>query len=236
MKYLLIISLTLIIIVSCKKEPSKKAFLYGRLIDNCEGTPVANQQLDFYRNFKESNSWLISDTEELFLESTTTNADGYFYFSGEDYTSNGTPYIQGGSVRLPNGTRLVNGNLGEGKNTEFPENSNKNVGDLLLNGMSIDLNFRIADHNGAIYYDSVRVIGLGGDIITLTTPSADYFEQSSITNLMTINYTLASQEGHTQYNFNPIMYFYYNGAMNTKEVGYYYFDQCSTTGNIVFDF
>lgn len=237
MKHLLIILLALTVITSCQKDPAKKAFLYGRLIDNCNGSPVANQELDFYRNFKESNSWLISDTEEMFLESTTTTDDGYFYFSGEGYTSNGTPYIQGSSIRLPDGTRIANGNLGEGKNTENPENSNKNLDDLLLNGMLIDLDFKISNANGAVIYDSVIVYGLNDTGYSLTNTTDNYFT-TTVSDLPLMSKTFLSDfyEEHTKYYVAPIMYFYINGSMHTKEVEYFYFDQCTALADIVFEF
>ena len=75
-----------------------------------------------------------------------------------------------------------------------------------------------------------------GEGVILNVSTLGYFEQSATIELMSTNFTLESLEGHMQYNFNPIMYFYRNGDMATKEVGYYYFDQCTASADIVFEF
>ena len=126
--------------ISCKKDPTKKAFLYGRLIDNCNGSPVANQELHFYKNFQAGGASVFSlDKKQQLLESTSTDEDGYFYFSGEDYTSKTTNHYDNSSIRIPStNVRIANGNLGKHHKAEGSDYSHQNVGDLILNGMKTD--------------------------------------------------------------------------------------------------
>ena len=237
MKHLLIILLGLIIVTSCKKDPSKKAFLMGRLIDNCDGIPVSNQTLYFYQNFTQAANWIQQDKPEALLEEVTTNENGYFYFTGEDYTKKNTSSIYNSSIRLTDGTKLVEGILGEGKGIQDGDSYIKDVGDLLLNGMSIDLDVKLSSLNGITPYDSVVVYGLNNDGITLSTPVNNYFSTTANSvQLSKKNYWVNTDEGYGKYSLYISMYYYYNGTLNTTEGQYYYLDPCATSGSVVFDF
>ena len=163
MKTLFYISIVLLTAIACKKE--NKAFLTGRLIDSCNGQPVANETINFYRNFKEGVNWLQPDTDAEILETTITNSEGYFFFYGEDYTNKNTIHYPNSSVRSSNGRLLVTGTLGEGKGDPDGTVVHGDVGDILLNGMSVDLSLKVATHNTAgTYYDSVKLFSSYYDV------------------------------------------------------------------------
>lgn len=166
MKHLLIIILAFTITVSCKKDPTKKSFLYGRLIDNCNGIPVANEPLYFYQNFTPAANWLQQDKQEALLEEVMTDENGNFYFSGKDYNKKNTSGIYNSSIRLADGRVLVNGILGEGNGINEGDSYIKNVGDLQKNGMTLDLDVKISNLNGNTPYDSVTVY-LNETVLTL---------------------------------------------------------------------
>ncbi len=239
MKQLIFIALGLIIIISCKKDPSKKAFLMGRLIDNCNGNPVKNEAVYFYQNFTKAQDWFHDDTPEKLLEITNTDENGYFYFTGKDYTNKNTSSIYNSSIRLENGTKLVEGNLGEGKAANNGDSYIKDVGDIIKNGMNINLNVKISSLNNITNYDSVRVFGLSNDgtVVSLTNANNNYFSTSiNSLNLNLKNYWAPTDDFYGKYSVLLTMYFYLNGDMNTKEVKYYFFTPCITYGEIVFNF
>lgn len=152
------ITLFLIIaIIGCKKNTSK-AFLTGRLIDNCSGNPVPNTVLYFYQDFKEAPNWLSSDTPESLLETATTNSEGYFYFWGDDYTTNNTNSIYSASIRINDETEIVEGILGEGKGHMEGDVSNKDVGDIYFEGMDVNINLHIPISNNTNQFDSITIV------------------------------------------------------------------------------
>lgn len=237
MKHLFIILFIPIAILSCKKEPIEKSFLYGRLIDNCNGNPVANQKVDFYQNFKKSsNPFLVPNTEELLLETVTTDDDGNFYFLGEDYMKETNSAYPNSSIRLNNTNILIaDGSLGKHYKAEAGIYSHQNVGDLLLDGMEIGLNIQIANHDNSVYFDSVSISGLSGYFM-LTSPSNDWFDTTiNNINLSTKAFFNTDDVNDEKYEFNLILYFYNNGT-SLKKVKTYYFSPCITFDDIVFEF
>ena len=106
---------------------------------NARGNPIANQNLELYKNYQDNGVLIQADPEEL-LEITTTDENGYFTFSGDDYTDRKTITISDASIRLPNGTVIAIGNLGQGRAYEEGDNATKDVGNLYQNGMTTNLN------------------------------------------------------------------------------------------------
>ena len=224
-------------LISCKKDPAKKAFLTGRLIDNCSGSPVANQKLNFYKNFKEGVNWLQADTDAEILETTTTDDNGVFYFSGEDYTQSSMTSYSNSSIRIGNQI-IATGSLGKHYKAEANEFSHPDVGDILLNGMSTTVNFKIAESNGlGSDYDSVRVFSSYYNVyITLTDVTNGYFTHTiSNQNLSIKNFWGDVNDG--RYNLYLKLEFYYNSGNSIKEEWKdFYFDECATSGEALFEF
>ncbi|MFK8038878.1 MAG: hypothetical protein AB8B74_11345 [Crocinitomicaceae bacterium] len=173
MKNLSIIILVFIAAVSCKKEPSEKAFLYGRLIDGCNGKPVSGQTVQFYRNFKKGATIFELDTQTELLEEVSTDENGFFYFTGDEYTSKSTVSIGNSSVRLQKSTYLASGTLGKGDDAKEGDGTFlHNVGDVLFDGMPVDVNFKIETGG----YDSVKVFNsFIGINMTLSEVQNNYF-------------------------------------------------------------
>jgi len=235
MKHLLITYLIVLLIASCKKDPTKKAFLYGRLIDNCNGIPVSNEPLYFYQNYTPAVNWLEQDKQEALLEEIKTDENGNFYFSGKDYANKSTTGIYNSSIRLADGTKLVDGILGEGDGINEGDSYIKNVGDIQKNGMTIDLDVKISSLNGAVSYDSVIVYGLNENGVILTNSISNYFETTVTQTLYTNNYWIQGDESYDKFHLITTMYFYSNGIV-LKEIGYNYFEPCLTSGVIIFEF
>ena len=221
-------------VISCKKDPAKKAFLTGRLIDGCNGSPVANQELQFYRNFKESNSWLISDTEQKLLETTTTNEKGVFYFYLEDYTNENMSSYANGSVRIENNI-IATGNLGKHYKAEADEFSNPDVGDLLLNGMNLDLNLKIANNNQGSYYDSVKLFNYYYNVDLMLTDSSNGYFTGNLTNQKLTIKNFWSGDNNGYYNLYVKIDFYKQGSIIKSEWVDRFYQPCSTSGEFTFE-
>ncbi len=225
--------------LSCKKE--NKAFLTGRLINTCNGQPMADETINFYKNFQEGVNWLDPDTDAEILETVITNSDGYFFFYGDDYTSKSTTFYANSSVRSADGRILVTGNLGEGKGDPNGNTTHKDVGDLLLDGMNSDIKFEITTHNasGTTYYDSVKLFSSYYNInLTLKDSIPGYFTGTITDQKLWIkNLWTPDHEGYNQYNLYVRLEFYRNNGNTIKEVWHdFFFKACQTSGTAVFNF
>jgi len=138
MKNICLPFLTILLLSGCIKKYDGR-LLTGRLLDECNGQPVANQTLSLYKDSEDNDIFIQDDLEEL-LQTTTTDASGYFTFNGEGYTDRKTTTITDASIRLTNGTKIAVGNLGQGRAYEEGGNGIKNTGNLYLSGMSVDIN------------------------------------------------------------------------------------------------
>jgi len=237
MKKIVYFSIIILTIIACKKEG--KVFLTGRLIDTCNGQPVADETINFYQNFEEGVNWLDPDTDAEILETTITNKDGYFFFYGEDYTNKNTVYYANSSVRSSDGRQLVTGNLGEGKGDANGNVAHRDVGDIILNGMTANINFKIATHNNGTYYDSVKLFSSYYDInLTLTDSNSGYFTGEIVDQKLWIkNLWSPDTEGYNQYNLYIRLEFYRNSGNTVKEVWKdFFYNPCITSGQAIFDF
>jgi len=240
MKHLLIITLSFLVILSCKKDPTKKAFLYGRLINQCDGTPVSNEKIVFYQNFTPATSILSADKPEKILEEVLTDSDGYFYFTGDDYVDQSTSSIYNSSLRLSNGTQIAVGILGAGtgKNVQDSDPKLKNVGDILKEGMLIDINLKISSINNGVSYDSVLVYGFGLDSteLFLKNPIVNYFLSSKTNLLQNKIYWISNQENYGKYSLTLALYFYKNGAIEFSKTKSFYIQPCLSSSDLTFEF
>lgn len=233
MKYVFIIILFLCLTLACKKKPFEESFLYGKLIDKCNGEPVIGQTVQFYQNFKKNTSILQSDTETKLLEEAKTDENGYFRFTGEGYTKSSTSNYSNSSVRLKTNIYLASGHLGKGKAAiENEDIFVHNIGNVLLNGMSSNTNFKIATGN----YDSVKISSVFYNInMTLSTIQNGYFIENIANQKLTIK-NFWGNENDSKYNLYLKFEFYYNSGQLTTPVYYdYFFDQCASSIEIVYE-
>lgn len=230
MKHLLIIFLAIVTVVSCQKKLKDEAFLYGRLIDTCNGKGVANQTVQFYRNFKESSSSLVSDTETKLLDEVTTDESGYFYFLGENYTFKNTSSLYNHSVRINKNHYLATGDLGKGAKDEGDFYHN-DLGNLLLNGMPIDFNVKIIADD----YDSVKISNSFYNLnVTLTVKENDYF----VGNLTAVKLSIKNywkDKNDKKYNVYLFFSFYRDGELIHEKSKDYFFDMCVMSDQIVYE-
>ncbi|MCG8577541.1 MAG: hypothetical protein MI810_21855 [Flavobacteriales bacterium] len=148
-------------LASCKKGKNN-VFIQGRLMDKCGGSPQAGVTLYFYRNYDPGN-WLTGDTPEELLETTTTDENGYFVFTGEDYIEKRAS-VGGSSIRMGDPsvgfTYLAHGILGDNEKAKDADGAfvNGDVGNLYTNGTSFSPIVKISETDAdGTAYDSVKV-------------------------------------------------------------------------------
>jgi hypothetical protein len=233
MKYIASLIVSILLVTSCKKEPFESAFLYGRLIDDCNGKAVAGQKVQFYRNFQEGATWLQPNTQTELLEEVVTDENGYFYFTGEDYTNKSTMSISNSSIRLETGDWLATGILGKGTGAEKEEGFYQhNVGDVILNGMQLDLQLKIATKN----YDSVKIFNSFFDVNMIVSEVQDGYFIGQIPDQTLRVKNFWADENDTKYNIYLAYSFYYDGGKLTDPVYHEKFvDQCSTSLEMVYE-
>lgn len=159
MRFKLLVGILILILFSCNKDDSK-VFLKGRLLEDCSGNPISNQELRLYDNYQPGvGGSTIGEKQEELLETVVTDADGRFKFTGKGYTDRKTKVIYSSSIRMPDGKILANGQLGKGRGSISDYDSNQETGDLYRDGITVDMIMNISTHNSnGVYYDSVRVI------------------------------------------------------------------------------
>jgi hypothetical protein len=241
-----ILSLSIIILlltVSCKKDITKEKnhFLRGQLFDDCGGTPIPNQKIYLWKNFKEGN-FLVADQPEKLLDSAITNTDGYFYFIGDkSYLSKNDLALSNTSLRLSNNQYLANGVLGENpkaKKNQTDEISNKDVGKLYLNGIKTDIILNISANNGGGNYDSVRVVSSSNvGVFTISNPINNYFIDTLFNVQLNPKYISSTEfEDHLKYYYWVKLYFYSNGYSSSVYNSYIFVNECSATNTLTFNF
>jgi len=256
MKYLFLLSIT-IVLLACKKDITKEKnhFLRGRVLTDCNGSPIANQEVQLWRNTFDGNL-LQQSVPGYILDKTTTNDEGYFYFEGkDDYLQSKNPSLDDASVRLPNGLLLATGILGENSQAKNKYNTavNKNVGDIYANGMTSNVNLKISAVNGTVTYDSVIVSYTNfttneynqyneyteyhkPSSDTLRTVNNNYFTTSLNNIKLTAKHFHSPDiDDHLKYYFGISMKFYINGSSTGKD-DYTYFNECSANNTYTFEF
>ncbi len=232
MKYVLSFCFFTFLSLSCQKDPAKTAFLYGRLIDDCNGKPVTNQTVQFYRNFKEGATFLELDTETKLLEEVVTDEDGFFYFTGMDYTTKSTSSYSNSSVRINKGTYLASGHLGKGEDAEKGESIFvHDIGDVLFNGMTLNVDLRIEANS----YDSVKIFSAFYNVNIILSDIQEGYFMGNIPKQKAVIKNFWGDENDLKYNLYLRYEFYKNDKIIKTDFQDSFFDQCATSIEILYE-
>lgn len=235
MKILLLSLATIFLLISCEKDTSK-AFLTGKLVSDCDNTPVANTTIYFYQNYQAAPNWESDPVQQLLLETVRTNADGSFFIWGSDYTDNNTNAIQSASIRLEDNTIIANGVLGEGEGHKEGELSNSDVGEIFNSGMDADFNLNVPSHDANVQYDSI-IIYLNNYQTSITSVDSSNGYYNFQVNNMNVNVkSFTDTENKGKYLLDVYIYYYYNGGNSYNNSEEIYLSQCDNGEDIYINF